>query len=117
MFVVNIIKTITCVGVKMKTENKNISTFNIFYLVEPNNLLTHTHTHTHTHSNGLSLSTRAIAVRLAQAAGQPFQASARSFQSSLQMLFRVCVTEPVKQEINSSKYNHLNKTKNEEKIV
>ena len=47
--------------------------------------------------------------------GLPFQASARSFQSSLQMLFRVCVTEPVKQEINSSKYNHLNKTKNEEK--
>ena len=36
MFVVNIIKTITCVGVKMKTENKNISTFNSFYLAEPN---------------------------------------------------------------------------------
>ena len=36
MFVINIIKTITCVGVKMKTENKNISTFNSFYLAEPN---------------------------------------------------------------------------------
>ena len=44
MFVVNIIKTITCVGVKMKTENKNISTFNSFYLVNPNNCVTHTHT-------------------------------------------------------------------------
>ncbi len=43
MFVVNIIKTITCVGVKMKTENKNISTFNIFYLAEPNKSVTHTH--------------------------------------------------------------------------
>ncbi|SJZ98190.1 hypothetical protein SAMN02745202_01671 [Segatella oulorum] len=50
MFVVNIIKTITCVGVKMKTENKNISTFNIFYLVNPNKSVTHTHTHTHTHT-------------------------------------------------------------------
>ena len=40
MFVVNIIKTITCVGVKMKTENKNISTFNIFYLAEPNKSVT-----------------------------------------------------------------------------
>ena len=48
MFVVNIIKTITCVGVKMKTENKNISTFNSFYLVNPNKSVTHTHTHTHT---------------------------------------------------------------------
>ena len=47
MFVVNIIKTITCVGVKMKTEYKNISTFNIFYLVNPNKSVTHTHTHTH----------------------------------------------------------------------
>jgi|GEM_PF-3101686 len=47
MFVVNIIKTVTCVGVKMKTENKNISTFNIFYLSEPNKSVTHTHTHTH----------------------------------------------------------------------
>ena len=46
MFVVNIIKTITCVGVKMKTENKNISTFNSFYLVNPNKSVTHTHTHT-----------------------------------------------------------------------
>ena len=45
MFVVNIIKTVTCVGVKMKTENKNISTFNIFYLVNPNKSVTHTHTH------------------------------------------------------------------------
>jgi len=27
------------------------------------------------------------------------------------MLFRVCVAEPVKQEINSSKYNYLNRTK------
>ena len=44
MFVVNIIKTITCVGVKMKTENKNISTFNSFYLAEPNKSVTHTHT-------------------------------------------------------------------------
>ena len=43
MFVVNIIKTITCVGVKMKTENKNISTFNSFYLVNPNKSVTHTH--------------------------------------------------------------------------
>ena len=112
MFVVNIIKTITCVGVKMKTENKNISTFNSFYLVNPNKSVTHTHTHTHTHSNnGLSLCTKAIAVRPAQVAGQPFQASARSFQSSLQMLFRVCVTAPVKQEVNSSKYNHLNRVK------
>ena len=50
MFVVNIIKTITCVGVKMKTENKNISTFNSFYLVNPNKSVTHTHTHTHTHT-------------------------------------------------------------------
>ena len=41
MFVVNIIKTITCVGVKMKTENKNISTFNSFYLVNPNKSVTH----------------------------------------------------------------------------
>ena len=49
MFVVNIIKTVTCVGVKMKTENKNISTFNSFYLAEPNKSVTHTHTHTHTH--------------------------------------------------------------------
>ena len=100
-----------------KNNFSNSVIFNANYLVEPNNLLTHTHTHTHTHSNGLSLSTRAIVVRLARAAGRPFQASARSFQSSLQMLFRVCVTEPVKQEINSSKYNHLNRTKNEEKIV
>ena len=46
MFVINIIKTITRVGVKMKTENKNISTFNSFYLVNPNNCVTHTHTHT-----------------------------------------------------------------------
>ena len=44
MFVVNIIKTITCVGVEMKTENKNISTFNSFYLVNPNKSVTHTHT-------------------------------------------------------------------------
>ena len=44
MFVVNIIKTITCVGVKMKTEYKNISTFNSFYLAEPNKSVTHTHT-------------------------------------------------------------------------
>ena len=74
----------------MQTKNNFSSSvsFNIFYLVEPNKSVTHTHTHTH--SNGLSLSTRAIAVRLAQVAGQPFQASARSFQSSLQMLF-VCV--------------------------
>ena len=42
MFVVNIIKTITRVGVKMKTENKNISTFNSFYLAEPNKSVTHT---------------------------------------------------------------------------
>ena len=46
MFVINIIKTITRVGVKMKTENKNISTFNSFYLAEPNKSVTHTHTHT-----------------------------------------------------------------------
>ena len=46
MFVVNIIKTTTRVGVKMKTENKNISTFNSFYLAEPNKSVTHTHTHT-----------------------------------------------------------------------
>ena len=44
MFVINIIKTITRVGVKMKTENKNISTFNSFYLAEPNKSVTHTHT-------------------------------------------------------------------------
>ena len=43
MFVINIIKTITRVGVKMKTENKNISTFNSFYLAEPNKSVTHTH--------------------------------------------------------------------------
>ena len=74
----------------MQTKNNfsNSVIFNANYLVEPNNLLTHTHTHTH--SNGLSLSTRAIAVRLAQVAERPFQASAKSFQSSLQMLFRVC---------------------------
>ncbi|WP_276794263.1 hypothetical protein, partial [Segatella oulorum] len=97
----------------MQTRNNfsNSVIFNANYLAEPNNLLTHTHTH----SNGISLSTRAIAVRLAQVAGRSFQASAKSLQNSLQMLFRVCVTEPVKQEINSSKYNHLNKTKNEEK--
>ena len=46
MSVINIIKTITRVGVKMKTENKNISTFNSFYLAEPNKSVTHTHTHT-----------------------------------------------------------------------
>ena len=45
MFVINIIKTITRAGVKMKTENKNISTFNSFYLAEPNKSVTHTHTH------------------------------------------------------------------------
>ena len=44
MFVINIIKTITRAGVKMKTENKNISTFNSFYLAEPNKSVTHTHT-------------------------------------------------------------------------
>ena len=93
----------------MQTRNNfsNSVIFNANYLVEPNNLLTHTHTH----SNGLSLSTRAIAVRLAQVAGRLFQASAMSFQSSLQMLFCVCVTAPVKQEVNSSKYNHLNRIK------
>ena len=102
----------------MQTKNNFSSSvsFNIFYLAEPNKSVTHTHTHTHS-NNGLSLCTKAIAVRPAQVDGRPFQASARSFQSSLQMLFRVCVIEPVKQEINSSKYNHLNKTKNEEKIV
>ena len=68
--------------------------FNIFYLVESHKSVTHTHTHTH--STRLSLSTRAIAVRLAQVTGRLFQASARSFQSSLQMLFCVCVTAPVK---------------------
>ena len=96
----------------MQTKNNFSSSvsFNINYLVEPNNCI-NTHTHTHTHSTRLSPCTKAIVVRLARAAGRPFQASARSFQSSLQMLFRVCVTEPVKQEINSSKYNHLNRTK------
>ena len=32
------------------------------------------------------------------------------------MLFRVCVTELVKQEVNSSKYNHLNRTKMKKKM-
>ena len=59
MFVVNIIKTITCVGVKMKTENKNISTFNSFYLAEPNKSVTHTHTHTHTHRSETNIKVRA----------------------------------------------------------
>ena len=64
----------------MKIQNKNISTFNNFYLVEPNKSV-------NTHSTCLSLSTKAIAVHPARAGSQPFQASARSFQSSLQMLF------------------------------
>ena len=72
----------------MQTRNNfsNSVIFNANYLVKPNNLLTHTHTH----SNGLSLSTKAIAVRPGVGVGLPFQASARSFQSSLQMLF-ACV--------------------------
>ena len=73
----------------MQMENNFSSSvsFNIFYLEEPNKSVTHTHTHTH--SNRLSSCTKAIAVHSALADGQPFQASARSFQSFLQMLFCV----------------------------
>ena len=100
----------------MQTKNNFSSSvsFNIFYLAEPNKSVTHTHTHTFQRSKPLY---KGDSGAPGAGVGPPFQASARNFQSSLQMLFCVCVTEPVEQEINSSKYNHLNKTKNEEKIV
>ena len=87
--------------------------FNIFYLVEPNKSVTHTHTHS---NNGLSLCTKAIAVRPARVSVRRFKHLQGAFKALCRCFF-VCVTEPVKQEINSSKYNHLNKTKNEEKNV
>ena len=103
----------------MQTKNNFSSSvsFNIFYLVEPNKSVTHTHTHTHTHSNnGLSICTKAIAVRPARVSVCRFKHLQGAFKAPCRCFF-VCVTELVKQEINSSKYNHLNKTKNEEKIV
>ena len=88
--------------------------FNINYLVDSNNCI---NTHTHTHSNnGLSLCTKAIAVRPARVSVRRFKHLQGAFKALCRCFF-VCVTELVKQEINSSKYNHLNKTKNEEKIV
>ena len=99
----------------MQTKNNFSSSvsFNIFYLAEPNKSVTHTHTHS---NNGLSLCTKAIAVRPARVSVRRFKHLQGAFKALCRCFF-VCVTEPVKQEINSSKYNHLNKTKNEEKIV
>ena len=56
--------------------------FNIFYLAEPNKSVTHTHTFQRSKPlyKGDSGAPGA-------GVGPPFQASARSFQSSLQMLF------------------------------
>ena len=90
----------------MQTKNNFLSSvsFNIFYLVKPNKSVTHTSYPSESLYKGDSGAPGA-------GVSPPFQASARSFQSSLQMLFRVCVTELVKQEINSSKYNHLNRMK------
>ena len=101
----------------MQTKNNFSSSvsFNIFYLAEPNKSVTHTHTHTF-RQRSKSLY-KGDSGAPGAGVGPPFQASARSFQSSLQMLFHVCITEPVKQEINSSKYNHVNRIKNEEEIV
>ena len=87
--------------------------FNIFYLAEPNKSVTHTHTHS---NNGLSLCTKAIAVRPARVSVRRFKHLQGAFKVLCRCFF-VCVIEPVKQEINSSKYNHLNRTKNEEKMV
>ena len=99
----------------MQMENNFSSSvsFNIFYLAEPNKSVTHTHTHS---NNGLSLCTKAIAVRPARVSVRRFKHLQGAFKALCRCFF-VCVTELVKQEINSSKYNHLNKTKNEEKIV
>ena len=99
----------------MQTKNNFSSSvsFNIFYLAEPNKSVTHTHTHS---NNGLSLCTKAIAVRPARVSVRRFKHLQGAFKALCRCFF-VCVTEPVKQEINSSKYNHLNKTKNEEKNV
>ena len=101
----------------MQTKNNFSSSvsFNIFYLAEPNKSVTHTHTHTHS-NNGLSLCTKAIAVRPARVSVRRFKHLQGAFKALCRCFF-VCVIEPVKQEINSSKYNHLNKTKNEEKNV
>ena len=33
----------------MQKNTDSLASFNAYYLVNPNNLLTHTHTHTHTH--------------------------------------------------------------------
>ena len=93
----------------MQMENNFSSSvsFNIFYLAEPNKSVTHTHTHS---NNGLSLCTKAIAVRPARASVRRFKHLQGAFKALCRCFF-VCVIEPVKQEINSSKYNHLNKTK------
>ena len=64
--------------------------FNIFYLVEPNKSVTHTHTHTHTHSIRSKPLYKGDFRVPGAGVGSPFQVSARSFQSSLQMLF-ACV--------------------------
>ena len=80
--------------------------FNIFYLVEPNKSV-----NTHTHSNNcLSLCTKTIAVRPARVSVRRFKHLQGAFKALCRCFF-VCVTEPVKQEINSSKYNHLNRTR------
>ena len=103
---------------QMKNNFSSSISFNINYLVDSNNCInTHTHTHTHTHSNnGLSLCTKAIAVRPARVSVRRFKHLQGAFKVLCRCFF-VCVIEPVKQEINSSKYNHLNRTKNEEKNV
>ena len=78
----------------MKTENKNISTFNIFYLVNPNKSVTHTHTHS---NNGLSLCTKAIAVRPARVSVRRFKHLQGAFKALCRYFF-VCVGERMKQE-------------------
>ena len=93
---------------QVKNNFSSSVSFNIFYLAEPNKSVTHTHTHTH--SNGLSLSTKAIAVRPARASVRRFKHLQGAFKALCRCFF-VCVTEPVKQEINSSKYNYLNRIK------
>ena len=75
---------------QVKNNFSNSVIFNANYLVEPNNLLTHTHTHTHTHSNGLSLSTRSIAVRLAQASVRRFKHLQGAFKALCRCFF-ACV--------------------------
>ena len=109
-------KTAKCVQMQAKNNFSSSVSFNIFYLVEPNKSVTHTHTHTTFYPS------KSLYKGDCSAPSAGCRPTVSSICKELSKLFadafsRVCVTEPVKQEINSSKYNHLNRIKNEEKIV